>query len=187
MICCTCKVEKEYSCFGKDKYVKGGISHRCKECKNSDTRKWNATHKEQLNAKQLRWKASNPDRYRDRARAYAAANSVSINAYKRGYEKERRSTDPSFRLTKNLRSRLNDVLCGRTKKGSAVSDLGCSVPHLRLHLELFWDEGMTWENYGFGKGKWEHRSHLTVIVIRFIRQESAFESSPFHQPPAYVA
>ena len=58
----------------------------------------------------------------------------------------------NFKLTKILRSRLRNAICFDLRSGSAVSDLGCSVQHLKLHLELF--EGMTWDNYGFGKGKW---------------------------------
>lgn len=154
MFCCTCKVEKDSSCFGKDRHVKGGISHRCKDCKNASTRKWNTTHAEQLKAKQLRWISLNPVRYKERAREYAKNNADSITARRRIYEKERRKTDINFRLLKNLRTRVHDVLNGRIKAGSAISDLGCSIQHLKLHLELFWDEGMSWDNYGNKEGQW---------------------------------
>ena len=52
-----------------------------------------------------------------------------------------------FKLTTSIRSRLYKVVRGHLKAGSFVRDLGCSVQHLKLHLELFWDEGMTWDNY----------------------------------------
>jgi hypothetical protein len=32
-ICSACKIEKELSCFSKDKYSKDGLTYSCKECK----------------------------------------------------------------------------------------------------------------------------------------------------------
>jgi hypothetical protein len=34
------------------------------------------------------------------------------------------------------------------KAGSAVSDLGCSIPELKAYLEKMFQPGMTWENWG---------------------------------------
>jgi hypothetical protein len=64
------------------------------------------------------------------------------------------ATDPEFRLKTLLRGRLCKALINGYKAGSAVKDLGCSIQHLRLHLELFFDEGMTWDNYGKGEDQW---------------------------------
>jgi len=40
------------------------------------------------------------------------------------------------------------------KGGSAVRDLGCTIPQLKMYLEANFKPGMSWENYGYGKGKW---------------------------------
>jgi hypothetical protein len=40
------------------------------------------------------------------------------------------------------------------KLGSAVRDLGVSMDDFLVYLEALWKPGMTWENYGKGKGKW---------------------------------
>jgi hypothetical protein len=45
-------------------------------------------------------------------------------------------------------------MSGFIRAGSGKGDLGCSIEHLKLHLELFWDEGMNWENYGHKRGQW---------------------------------
>jgi hypothetical protein len=74
--------------------------------------------------------------------AYAAERSL--------YYKDRRLTDLNFRLECALRGRF----AGHIIAGSPVCDLGCSIEHLRLHLELFWGDGMSWENWGYGKSKW---------------------------------
>ena len=170
--CCTCKTEKDTSCFGKDIHVKGGISHRCKECKNASTRIWNTTHKQYLRDKQIRWKKANPEWYKERAQLYAKTNGDSIRAYKRVYEKERRLTDISFRLIKNIRTRTADVLRGKIKSGSAIKDLGCSAEYLRLYLEQRWDKTMTWDCYGSGKYKW-NIDH--IIPLDYFDLEDPFQ------------
>jgi|ERR1035437_386144 hypothetical protein len=68
------------------------------------------------------------------------------------------TTNIQIKLAKNLRARLNVALKSNYKVGSAVRDLGCSIQHLKLHLELFCDEGMTWENYG----EW-HIDHIKPL------------------------
>jgi hypothetical protein len=52
------------------------------------------------------------------------------------------------RIAKNLRRRLNRVVKGGYKKGSAVQDLGCSITQLKTHLKSKFQPGMTWDNYG---------------------------------------
>lgn len=61
----------------------------------------------------------------------------------------------SYRLDFNLRNRLRKVLKGKRKGGSAVRDLGCSVEEFKNHLMKQWAEGMSWDNYGSGTGKWD--------------------------------
>ena len=68
--------------------------------------------------------------------------------------RERRKIDIPFRLKCRLRGGLATAIRNGQKAGSAVRDLGCSIEHLKLHLELFWDEGMSWENYGNRRGQW---------------------------------
>jgi hypothetical protein len=52
-------------------------------------------------------------------------------------------------LLHNLRSRLNHTLENGTKSKRTLELLGCTVEHLRKHLESKFKEGMTWDNYGF--------------------------------------
>lgn len=66
----------------------------------------------------------------------------------------RRKSDILYRLACNLRTRLYLALRNRYKAGSAVRGLGCPIDHLKMHLELFWDDGMSWENYGHHAGQW---------------------------------
>lgn len=54
---------------------------------------------------------------------------------------------------------------GRAKAGSAVRDLGCSVQRLKAHLENQFRQGMTWENYGHGLGRWCIDHHIPLSSV----------------------
>jgi hypothetical protein len=89
-----------------------------------------------------------------RHRAYVTSHRQDLSEKRRGYRERRVRTDVGFRLAQSLRSRFHNVLKGKTKSGSSVRDLGCSLGDLKIYLESAFRTGMTWENYGHGKGKW---------------------------------
>lgn len=78
--------------------------------------------------------------------------------YARDYHKRRCKTDIEFKLKARLRTRLYLALKRRYKSGSAVRDLGCTIPELIKLLESKFKPGMTWENYG----KW-HIDHSVPL------------------------
>lgn len=45
-ICSECKIEKNFHCFGKDKYNKDGYCYACKECRNAQLREYNKKNPE---------------------------------------------------------------------------------------------------------------------------------------------
>lgn len=61
--------------------------------------------------------------------------------------KNRLKTDPNFKLAHYLRSRLRKAIKGNYKSGSAVRDLGCTIPELKTRLESMFQPGMTWDNW----------------------------------------
>jgi hypothetical protein len=84
--------------------------------------------------------------------------------YSRRYKKElylkymqRKLSSPIIRVKTNLRVRLWEIL-KKVRKGfykeKLNTMLGCSSKFLKQHLESKFTEGMTWENYGRGIGKW---------------------------------
>jgi hypothetical protein len=75
-----------------------------------------------------------------------------------GYKKKRRKEDIQERLRVNLRNRLRQALKGKVKKGSAVKELGCTIPELMSHLEEQFLPGMSWGNYG----EW-HIDHIIPL------------------------
>jgi hypothetical protein len=83
-----------------------------------------------------------------RSVAYRKNNLAKVHVRLRRWQKEKLATDIVFRLKATLRGRINKALRGKTKAGSAVRDLGCSVAELIAWLENQFAPGMTWENYG---------------------------------------
>jgi hypothetical protein len=73
--------------------------------------------------------------------------------------RERLATDPNYKLSIYLRSRLYSAIRGNYKAGSAVRDLGCSIAELKLHLEAQFTEGMSWGNHG----EW-HIDHVRPLA-----------------------
>lgn len=59
---------------------------------------------------------------------------------------------------KQLRSRLYQALKNHYKSGSAIKDLGCTVDFLKKHIELQFQDGMSWDNYS----EW-HIDHIKPI------------------------
>jgi hypothetical protein len=76
------------------------------------------------------------------------------------YKRNRRRTDPQFRLANLLRSRFTESLSGKRKDGqSALAFLGCSIADLIAHLERQFVPGMSWENHG----EW-HVDHIIPVA-----------------------
>lgn len=72
------------------------------------------------------------------------------------WQRKQYYTKPSYRIAQTLRDRLRHALNGAgAKKTQRTFDLiGCDVEALVRHIESQWAEGMSWENYGIGPGRW---------------------------------
>ena len=77
-------------------------------------------------------------------------NRKTIQATNTKYEKNRKLTDPEFKLTKTLRSRLGSAIKSTkaVKSNSTMKLTGCELTFLKEYLEAKFTEGMTWENHG---------------------------------------
>lgn len=66
------------------------------------------------------------------------------------YRKERRQSDPAFRLACNLRTRLSFLIrkASTSKTSQTLDLLGCHLDDFMKHLEAMFHDGMNWGNYG---------------------------------------
>jgi|SRR6478736_252899 len=84
-------------------------------------------------------------------RARYASNRQRILAKMSARRKQRKATDPVYRITTTLRSRLAKAIkrSYAKKSASAISLCGCAIPNLKTYIESLWLPGMTWGNHGF--------------------------------------
>ena len=59
---------------------------------------------------------------------------------------------------------------GFTRKSSVVDYLGCNIEFLKQHLEKQFKTGMTWENYGYGKEKWNMDHKIPVASAKSVEE-----------------
>ncbi len=76
-----------------------------------------------------------------------------------------RAENPVIRLKTIIRTRLGHAINGRAKSGKTMSYLGCSVEHLRAHIEARWLPGMSWENYGPKGWHIDHKKPLASFEL----------------------
>ena len=93
------------------------------------------------------WRDKNPDHLKN----YRQKNKLKINAY----ERLKTKNDQVYRIGKNLRARMRDLIKRNLKKKIIIEKkngtqnlLGCKFNELKEYIESKWLEGMSWENYG---------------------------------------
>jgi hypothetical protein len=71
-------------------------------------------------------------------------------------QKNKRKTDPLFRMIWNLRSRLNRFCryAMLDNKFRTMDSVGISAGDFKIYIESLFTEQMNWDNYGYGEGKW---------------------------------
>lgn len=174
--CSGCKDRKTFDQFGKHTASKDGLKSRCKECRNADGREYAAAHRDKNNARSRKWETDNPVRARATKRKSNAKNSDKIVAYNRNYaaanreglksyQRERYAEDTVYKLTQILRSRLTAAIRNKSKRGSAVKLLGCSIEDAMIHLENQFAEGMSWANHSLRGWHIDHIVPLSAFNL----------------------
>lgn len=187
--CRTCGTEKDDKEFYKNPKSSDGLLYRCIECV-KEKRKINNT------VVMRRWRAKNHQQWLDYQRNYYQQNKDVINEKRREYSRKRKEilkaqrlafknrdperfrklragqqrrqlSTPKGKLTRAVRQRIvRALMCG--KEGRSWRELvGYDLPTLMRHLEKQFKPGMTWENYGTGKGKWSIDHKIPVSAFNF--------------------
>jgi len=155
-ICSKCKIEKDVCEFHKMKLSKDGYQYKCIECK----RKYSFLNRENENKRKLKWKENNYEKIIQSKKKYYANNKIKEQYRNNNYKTKKIQTDPLFKLTCVIRSRVIDFLKSNkiTKNNKTFEIVGCAPSELKTYLEDKFIENMTWENHG----EW-HIDHIVPL------------------------
>lgn len=81
------------------------------------------------------------------------------------YSKNKYKNDSNYKLNILLRTRLNTAIKRKYKSGSAVRDLGCTIPELKIYLEKQFKEGMNWNNWSVNGWHIDHKIPLSSFDL----------------------
>jgi hypothetical protein len=159
-VCIKCSVSKDFSNFYNSKSHKDGKMGTCKDCFNiivgSYRPKSYRKNKEKIKERGRKWRSEQQDYYKQ----WKLANLEHVKNYARNYKKT-----PLQKLKANIRTRIAQHISGLSKSKSTLEILGLeSFEQLQKHIEVNFNKGMTWENYGAGEGKWvlDHKIPLAL-------------------------
>ena len=158
--CSKCLILQGFSCFHFDKNTKDGYYRHCKDCRKSANKKYFLEHHKEMIDNQRLYNLVHKDKRSQSNKKWRSGNL--------SYQTDRRKVDIQFRLSGNLRFRLNKALKGNYKAGSAVKDLGCSIEFLKKYLEDQFQEQWTWDNYGKA---WEIDHIIPVSSVNLQNRE----------------
>jgi hypothetical protein len=160
-VCSKCKKKKSLQEFYNCSNSKTRKRSVCIIC----TKLYYLLHKEQILKRSKKYYIKN----KKKIKVYYLRNKERFNRRKRKFYrkhkekilksyKERIKTNLNFRIAERLRGRLNKAIKQKSKKGSAIKDLGCSIEEFKKYIESKFQEGMSWENWG----KW-HLDHIIPL------------------------
>jgi hypothetical protein len=149
-VCTNCKVEKPLQEYSKNMALADRKCHQCKSCNKAYSASYYAANKETKLAYQAVYRAANKETTKEYHAAYRAANKETKLAYQIVYIKDRRASDPLYKLSCNIRSLTAMAFKnnGFKKTDKTAKILGCTFEHLNHHIETHFYDGMTWENQG---------------------------------------
>ena len=173
--CNSCQSEKDISEFGtrqrkmRDSSIKIYLSIYCKECvklnmkllrrRNPEISK-NDNNGLKAQRRKAKWLEDNLDKRKEYEKQYYLDNidqfkknsqAPKCKESKRIYKKNRRHTDPIFKLRENVSNAIFKALKkGKSNKAgkSILQYLGYTIQDLKIYLENQFDDKMSWNNHG---------------------------------------
>lgn len=139
--CCICKEQKSFELFSKNKNSKDNHKNECKTC-----------------AKNYR------DKNKEYFSNYRQNNKERKTELNRINQKQRKNTDPLYKLRVSIRSNVNNTFKRGTnqfrKHARTETILGCTIEEFIKHIESKFTEGMTLDNHG----EW-HFDHIYPVSL----------------------
>jgi hypothetical protein len=171
LVCNKCLQSKSELDFYKDKNRKCGFTRWCIECLKTQNTKWKKenkkeeelymkeyrdTNKEKIKLKTKEYKENHKEELKIKEKEYLKNNKEKRKTIKRNYYHNVEKYDIQSIVKNRLRGRINKALNCINKSQKTLKLLGCDIKTFLDYLQAKFQQGMTWENYGFG---W-HLDHI---------------------------
>ena len=111
------------------------------------------------------YRKRNPDTAKASSKKYKDNNQTKVKAYRIDYkarknelDKERKKTDPLYKLKANLRSGILKAFTRIKvrKNNKTVQILGCTYEQFKQHIESQFKDWMNWNNHGLYNGELDY-------------------------------
>jgi len=184
--CSKCKNIKEDNSFYSNKYMKSGLSSRCKECQKIAAKLHNDNnpdYKEYIIEYRRKYYNKNNEYFKEYLKKWNSIHSPSIERqkyirefnnknYKRyknsrnKYQRNRRKTDPLYKLSKNIRASISVIFSKNNyiKMSRTHQILCCSYEEFKQYLESKMENWMSWNNYGKYNGELNYGWDMDHII-----------------------
>lgn len=152
------------------------MPHKDPKKRNEVKRKWKKNHPLQNKEINRAYREKNKERIKIYNKLYREKNQKRISEKQKRdrranpekgsiYRKLKRETNIQYKLKGLLRHRVYLAIKNNQKRGSAVRDLGCTIPELKTYLEGQFKEGMTWNNWTYTGWHIDHRVPLSSFDL----------------------
>jgi hypothetical protein len=173
-VCTKCHQEKDESQFHKDRTKKDGLHSWCNKCISIAGHIWRSKNREHIK----KW----GQQYAKTEKGKEVNKRAMDKYIKSGKCKQKQSiriqNELEFKIKVNLRSYIYHIIKNNKKSDHTINLLGCMFGEFIKHLESQFTEGMTWENYGRGKNKW-NLDHIIPCDF-FDLTDSYYQKVCFH-------
>ncbi len=128
---------------------------------------YNSNNKYKISKQKNEYYQLNKNKILVRQSQYEKANYEKRKEYRKGWQKNRRDTDPVYRLRCNVGRAVRAVLTktGCSKSNASFFDyVDYTAQELKFHFELLFEPWMNWDNYGNYKNDKIKRWNIDHIV-----------------------
>lgn len=177
--CLKCNEIKSVNEFSREKRNKDKLRSFCRECDKKQSLKYRNDPKnkeritESRRIQNKRYRENNREKIKIYQRNYQRTWSREYNkrdyvrSYQRKYHREhqkewirkRMDNDLNYKIKRRLRDRLRMALknCAGKKAYKTMELLGCNIEFFKNYIALQFQDGMSWDNYGY---KTWHIDHI---------------------------
>jgi hypothetical protein len=148
------------------------LKKKSREC----GKEYYAKNKKKVLEKCKKYAQENKKKIAERSRHWYQKNKTEIFRKRRDYKRRRRETDANYAIECRLRARMAAALRAAfaVKRSRSAELIGCSAAELRVHLEMLFQPGMSWEN----RRLW-HIDHIIPCSAFDLRDEEQ-QAACFH-------